>query len=485
MAAPQTTPQPDARLHTAPSARRRSLALAMLLLPTALTLLSVTTVNVALPAIRESLGATAVEQSLVLTSYTIAFALVLLPAGRLGDRYGHKQVFIAGVVVFTLASAWCGLAPDATQLILARTLTGIAGGLVLTPLNALIQLLFTGPERAKPFAVMGAVFGAASAAGPVLGGLLLQLGGEYGWHLIFLFNVPLGVLATVAAVLVIPRDNPLGAPGSDSVGMLLFTVGILTVVLPFASGTGVTPANVALLAAGLLLLAAFMLWERRREQRDGFAIVPPRLFRQRALPIGIVTTFLGFAGFTASFLMLALLWLDGLGHDALAAGLVVTPFALGSVLGSLLSHPLSQRFGTRVVTVGLTMIAVCLVVVGALVLALPPASLTFLVMLAPLLGIGLGVGLFVGPNTNAAFVQTAGVDAGVASALIAAAQRTGTAVGIGVISALYALAPGGSGSLGNHATAAFITAAMAGAGALVLVGSRRSAMPDPADTTRH
>ncbi|WP_026373836.1 MFS transporter [Agrococcus lahaulensis] len=459
--------------------KRRWLALTVLLLPTALTLMSVTSINVALPSIRESLGAGPVEQTLILTSYTIAFAVVLLPAGRLGDRYGHKRVFIVGVAVFTLASAWCALAPDPTQLILGRVLSGIAGGLVLTPLNALIQLLYSGRERARPFAIMGAVFGAASAVGPMLGGLLLEVGGESGWHLVFWVNVPFGVVAAIAAALVIPRGTPLGVRGRDPLGLLLFSVGITALVLPFALGSGVSAANLGVLAAGLALLAAFALWERARERRERFAIVPLRLFQQRALPIGIVTTFLGFASFTASFLMLALLWIDALGNAPLEAGVVVTPFALGSVAGALASQRVSRRFGVRTVTFGLALIAVSLVAVGALLAALPPTAVTLPVMAAPLLAIGVGVGLFVGPNTNAAYVQTEPRDAGIASALITAAQRTGTAVGIGIVSALYALAPGGAAEVANHAAATFTTAAIAGAAVAVMVVSRRSRLEVP------
>lgn len=457
-----------------PQPTRRWLALAVLLLPTALTLMSVTSINVALPSIREELGAGPVEQTLILTSYTIAFAIVLLPAGRFGDRYGHKRVFIVGIAVFTLASAWCALAPDPTQLILARSLSGIAGGLVLTPLNALIQLLYSGRERARPFAIMGAVFGAASAVGPMLGGLLLEVGGESGWHLVFWVNVPFGVVAAVAAALVIPRGNPLGVRGRDPLGLLLFSVGITALVLPFSLGSGASAANLGLLAIGLVLLAGFALWERARERRERFAIVPLRLFRQRALPIGVITTFLGFASFTASFLMLALLWIDALGNTPLEAGVVVTPFALGSVAGALVSQRLSRRFGVRTVTFGLVLVALSLTVVGVLLAALPPEAVTLPVMVAPLLAIGLGVGLFVGPNTNAAFVQTEPRDAGIASALITAAQRTGTAVGVGVVSALYALAPGGSTDVANHAAASFTTAAVAAAAVAVMVVSRRS-----------
>lgn len=459
---------------------RRWLALTVLLIPAALTLLSVTSVNVALPSIRTSLDADIVAQSLVLTSYALTFALILLPAGRLGDQYGHKAVFIVGVVVFTVASLWCGVASDVTQLILARALAGIGGGLALTPLTALIQLLYKGPERARPFGIMGAVSGASSAAGPLLGGFLIQIGGELGWRLVFLANVPFGLLAAILAIYVLPTSKPQGVPGRDPVGMLLFTAGIFLTMLPLSTGGGVQGESVLMLLLGIAVLIGFVVWEMRRERNGKFAIVSLRLFRQRALPIGIITTFLGFAGFTASFLMLALLWQDALGHDAMAAGLVVIPLALGSVLGAINSQRLFKRFGTSIVTVGLSMIGTGLLVVGLQVLFIPADNLSFALVLLPLLVTGLGIGLFVGPNTNASFVETEGRDAGVASALVTAAQRCGTAVGIGVLSALFATAPGGPASLEAQATAAFVIAAFAGAAALVMIVTKRSAFDRPA-----
>lgn len=456
--------------HGTPGIDRRWLALTVLLIPAALTLLSVTSVNVGLPSIRAALAAEPFQQTLILTAYALSFALILLPAGRWGDQYGHAKVFVVGVGVFTIASAWCGLAPDVTQLILARALAGIGGGLAMTPVTALIQLLYRGPERARPFGILGAVFGAASAAGPLLGGLLMHSGGEMGWRMVFLVNVPFGILAVVLAVIVLPRAQAAGARGSDPLGLALFTAGVLAAILPFSLGNGFGGWNVAVLALGLVLLAAFALWERRRERAKRFALVPVRLFQQRSLPVGIATTFLGFASFTASFLMLALLWQDALGHDALAAGLLVLPFALGSVAGAVSTQRLGRRFGPRLVTAGLGMIAAGLLAVAVLVLTLPGEQLSFVVMLAPLLVTGVGVGLFTGPNTNASLAHVEGRDAGIASALVTAAQRCGTAMGVGVLAAIYASLPAGPAALHSQAIAAFVTAGLAcAAGALSLL----------------
>lgn len=457
----------------APAPHRRWLALTVLLIPAGLTLLSVTSINVALPSIRAALGASASDQSLVLTSYALVFALVLLPAGVLGDRIGHKGVFITGTLIFTAASLWCGLATSPVSLVLGRSLAGVGGGLAMTPVTALIQLLYTGPERARPFGIMGAVFGASSALGPLIGGLLIHLGGDAGWRWTFLINVPLGLLAAVAAIFVLPRTEPAAARGADPVGLLLFTLGLTAAILPFSRGARPGVGDAALLVAGILLLIGVGLWGRRRERQDRPAAVPVRLLRQRALVIGLITTFLGYAGFTASFLMLAMLWQDALGHDALAAGILVAPFALGSVVSAVASHRFFPRLGIHLVTAGLTLIALGMVAVGLIVLLRDPARLTLGVMVLPLLVTGLGVGCFTGPTTNASVVQTERRDAGVASALVTASQRVGTAVGIGVLSALYAAAPGGPTRLPTQGLAAFVTAAFALAGAVVLVASRR------------
>lgn len=471
MTAPQSQPT-SAR----PERDRRGLALTVLLIPAALTLVSVTSVNVALPSLRDALGASPAGQSLVLTAYAVAFALILLPAGRWGDAHGHRRVFLIGTAVFTAASLWCGLAPDVGQLVAARALAGIGGGLVITPVTAMIQLLYQGPERARPFGIMGAVFGASSAAGPLLGGLLVQAGGDLGWRLVFLVNVPIGLLAFWAGMKVLPSPPPRGSRGSDPGGLTLFSLALVGCIVPFSLVGRPWPLVFGILAAGLALAVAFVAWERRRERAEAPTAVPPELFRQRALPIGVLTTFLGFAGFTSSFLMLALLWQDALGRSPFEAGVLVLPFALGSMTSASQTQRLTERFGVRIVTAGLCMTGVGLAAVGVLVLTVPPESLSLLTLAGPLLLAGCGVGIFVGPNTNASFVQTPGPQAGVASALVTVAQRAGTAVGIGILTLLFATLPGGPTALGTQATAAFTSGGLMLLAAAVMVLTRRAAL---------
>lgn len=466
---------PTSRFTPALPTEHRGAALTVLLVPASLTLLSVTSVNVALPAIREDLATGAISQALILTSYAFVFALLLLPAGLWGDRYGHKRVFVIGTVLFGLGSLWAGVAPDAVQVILGRAMTGVGGALAVTPLTALIQLMYAGPERARPFGIMGAVMSASSAAGPLLGGVLIQSGGDLGWRMVFLVNVPIALIAALVAAKIIPTTPPAQARRADLVGLTLFTAGLACAMLPFSLGTGVTAANGVLLIVGVGLLVGFGAWVRHRDAHNRPSAVPAGLFRQRAMPIGFVTTFLGFAGFTAAFLMLALLWQEGLGRSALAAGLVVLPFATGSTVSAIASNSLTAKMGAHIVTVGLAMIAGGLATVAVMILLLPPEQVTILLVTVPLFITGLGAGMFVGPNTNASLAQTSTQDAGVGSAMVTVAQRAGTAMGIGMLSAWYVAMPdSGPDAMQTHAIAAFGTALLPAVAAVVMVATKRA-----------
>jgi len=199
--------------------RNKWLALAVLLIGAFMALLDTTIVNVAIPTIRSSIGASNATLSWIVSGYALAFGLALIPAGRVGDRLGHKWVFIAGLSLFAIASLACGLAQDDGQLIAARAVQGLAGGMFFTTITALIQLMFADRERGRAFAILGATIGFSTALGPLVGGLIIQaFGAETGWRLVFGVNIPIGIVAVGAAAVflpVVPRVRIAQPIGSD------------------------------------------------------------------------------------------------------------------------------------------------------------------------------------------------------------------------------------------------------------------------------
>lgn len=430
------------------SPRRVRWALAVLLVGTFMSLLDTTIVNVALPTIRASIGAGEATLSWIISGYALAFGLALIPAGRLGDRYGHAWVFMAGLLVFTGASLWCGLAGTATQLVVARCVQGLGGGLFMPAVTSFIQLLFEPRRRGTPFAIMGAVIGVASALGPIVGGLIIRAAGdESGWRWIFAVNVPIGVVALVAALVLLPRRQGHVQTSADLVGLALLTASLVALLVPLIEGQdrGWPAWTFVSLVAGLGLLGAFAAWERRVAARGGAPLVPPHLFAHPQFTGGTILAMVYFAAFTSIFFAISLLWQVGLGHDALASGLTVTPFAVGSILGSTQSDRLANRLGRTVLLVGSGMVAAGLATVVVLLHVVPTSELTHWQLLAPLLVAGIGSGLFIAPNQRFIVATVDRTEAGAASGVIGTAQRVGSAVGIAVIgSVLFGVADLGS-----------------------------------------
>ena len=319
-----TSPPPTVTSSPAPAAspsdatpRSSWIALAVLILGVSMALLDTTIVNVALPTIRTSLDASEGTLSWIISGYALAYGLALIPAGRIGDRVGHKWVFVVGLAGFTLASLWCGLADGATELIVARVVQGLCGGIFFPAVTALIQLMFAGRTRGKAFAVMGAAIGFSTALGPIVGGLLIEAFGENeGWRSIFFVNLPFGVIAVAAAIVLLPRIVVGGtARGVDVVGLLLISVALVAVLVPLIEGedAGWPWWTWTSLVGGLLLLVAFAFWERRVAGRGGSPLVPPRLFAHAAFTGGVILALVYFAAFTSIFFTISIFWQSGLG----------------------------------------------------------------------------------------------------------------------------------------------------------------------------
>jgi len=429
--------------------RRAWQSLIVLLAGMFMALLDTTIVNVALPTIRTSLDASEATLSWIISGYALAFGLALIPAGRIGDRVGHKWVFFTGLALFTVASLACGLAQNDLQLIVARVVQGLAGGIFVPAVTAVIQLMFPPMARGKAFAILGSVIGVSTALGPIVGGLIIQaFGDENGWRLVFWVNLPIGVIALIAAARLLPSRAEASvaggaAPGTpaptrialDWVGLLLVSGGLVALLVPLIEGQdqGWPSWTMVTLTAGAILIVLFGFWEVAYTKRGLNPIVPPRLFRHPAFTGGVILALVYFAAFTSIFFTISILWQAGLGHTALESGLVSIPFAIGSIIGASQSNRLSQLLGRTVLVIGVALVTVGLVWIWLVLLLTPVGDLTNWHLLAPLLIAGLGSGLFIAPNVQFIVATVDRSEAGAASAVVGVMQRVGSAVGIAVI----------------------------------------------------
>jgi EmrB/QacA subfamily drug resistance transporter len=481
---PGTGPEPG----TDDPARWR--AFSVCLVAAFMTLLDVSIVNVALPSIRSGLDASQTELQWIVSGYALAFGLVLVPAGRLGDVRGRRPMFVLSLALFTLASAACGLAPSAPWLVAARLAQGVAGGMLNPQVSGLVQQLFRGAERGKAFGLQGAAIGISTAIGPLAGGALIALfGADHGWRSVFFVNVPIGVVAVVLALRLLPAPDGGGRTGSlDPVGVLLLGAGVLLVLLPVVE-SGSTAAHkppwyLALIAVPVL--AGFVWWERRHPE----PMVDLRLFRRLSYAFGVAVGLVYFAGFTAIFFVLALYLQNGLKYDALAAGLAITPFAAGSAVASLLAGRVVHRIGRPLVAAGLAVVAVGLAVTAAVVSAADGRS-TGLVIALPLLVAGLGSGAAISPNVTLTLSEVPVEQAGTAGGVLQTFQRIGAAVGIATVGTIFFRHVGASGGRPDWTGALVVALLVCAAGvALAFVvavvdvvttrRAERAPAPDPA-----
>ncbi|GAA2239946.1 MFS transporter [Rarobacter faecitabidus] len=424
------------------STRRRALALAVLILGVGMGMLDTTIVNVALPTISTSIGATEATLSWIISGYALAYGLILIPAGRIGDRVGHKWVFIVGLTGFTLASLACGLADSGNALVIGRVAQGLFGGLFFPAVTALIQLMYSGRERGKAFAAMGAAIGVSTALGPIVGGVLIEwLGDADGWRSIFFVNLPFGIIAVIAAILVLPGGAEAAKErGVDWFGFVLLAGALVAILVPLIEGQEKDwPLWTWLsLIGGALLVVLFAVWELGVVRRGRTSpLVPPHLFSHPAFTGGVVLALVYFAAFTSIFFTISILWQSGLGHSALESGFVAIPFAIGSILGASQSDRIAHRFGRGALVMGTAMVALGLAAVWLVLVLVPAADLNHWQLLAPLAVAGIGSGLFIAPNAQFIVATVDRTEAGAASGVIGTMQRIGSAIGIAVIGSVF------------------------------------------------
>jgi EmrB/QacA subfamily drug resistance transporter len=411
------------------------LVLAVVLAGSFMAVLDVAIVNVAIPSIRRDLhvGFGAVE--LVISVYALAYGCLLVTGGRLGDLYGRRRLFIAGLLVFTATSALCGAAPTIGVLIGARALQGIGGALMYPQVLAIIQVSFDGQERVRALGLFGSAAGLAAVAGQLIGGALLGLN-LFGltWRPVFLVNVPVGLLTALAAAAVLPDDQPETRTGLDWGGVGLIALALLFFSVPLVEGRdqGWPAWMLVCLVCSPFVFAAFVAFERRLAARGGSPLVRLELFRKPGFAGGVPIAMLFVSSYAAFLLLLAVYLQSGLGFSALHAGAVYTPAAVGFFITSLAAPKLVPLLGRHVLSVGYVIAALGLLATAATVAAagrdLVGWELAPTLLIAGL-GQGLGMSPLVGTIIAGLEPAEAGAGAGVVTTTMQTAQVLGVALG--------------------------------------------------------
>ena len=408
---------------------------AVVLVGAFMALLDTTIVTVALPTIRTGLHASPATLEWVVSAYALAYGLTLIPAGRAGDRFGHKPLFLIGLTIFTLASAACGLSQNQGEIVAARAIQGIGAGIFYPAIAATIQLSFTGSQRSKAFSALGATIGVSIALGPVLGGLIIAGAGAHdGWRWVFLVNLFIGAVALPMAARQLPRARSRICRQFDPAGLCLLSAGLLLLLIPLVEGEQMGwPAWCYACFGGCVVAFALLVWwEVRAERRGGDPLLKPSLLAQPSFSAGAIFAVVYFAGFTSVFFTISILWQEGLARSALMTGLVAVPFSFGALVSAAISDKLSARMGRMVLVTGCAMVGIGLALV-ALVIHLTAPLPGGWDLVGPLLFAGLGSGMVIAPNQDFVLARVPRREAGTASAVLGTAQRLGSAIGIAVI----------------------------------------------------
>jgi EmrB/QacA subfamily drug resistance transporter len=420
---------------------RNRIGLVVMLAGSFVTVMDGAIVNVAIPSIRTTLGATFAEAELVIAGYIFIFAIGMITGGRLGDIFGQRRIFLVGFAAFTLTSALCGLAPDPLTLIVARLLQGASASLLAPQVFSLVRLSFAeGRERTAAFAAMGVALGLGNVCGQIVGGLLLQadlLG--LAWRPVFLVNVPIGVISLIVAPFVLPKTGTLIGRKLDVPGVLLSTVGLGMLMYPLIEGrsAGWPLWSLAMLVASPVVLVAFFLHQRWKTRHNLQPLLDTNLPSDRAFTLGALVILIFFATMTPLSFSFTLLEQTGYGRSPMTSALDLAWLGGPAAVSPLFTGRLLRAIGVRRVLIAgaafdlaglLTGLAT-----GALKHAFVPNDL-----IPSLLLQGIGYGLFMTPILNAVLSGIQDHFVGAAAGVLTTMQRGGNAIGMAVLEIPFA-----------------------------------------------
>ena len=410
--------------------KRRWQVLAVLCVGLFMLLLDGTIVNIAIPSILKGFQTGFSQVEWVLNAYLLVFAVMLITMGRLGDLYGRKRLFIAGVSLFTLSSLACGLSPGIGFLIGFRALQGLGGAMMMPATLSLIAYVFPPKERGIAMGIWGGVSGLATAAGPTLGGLIVD---ATSWHYIFLINVPIGLAVFFFALRIIPDSRDLTTKQKvDFPGVAVLSVALFALTFALIEGQkyGWGSATIlALFAIAAVGILAFVFVERKVR----YPLMQLSLFRSRTFSAANVSGMILSFGMMGMFFLLPVFFQAILGYSAIKTGLVMTPMSAAVVIAAPLSGWLSDRIGSRwLIFSGMLITALGFFLMrGQMSLDTRWTSLVF-----PFVVSGFGIGLVMAPMTSAVMSTAPQEKAGAASGILSTMRQLGSVMGIAVMGAV-------------------------------------------------
>lgn len=415
----------------------KKIVLAVLLIATILSPLDFYIVNLALTPIQNGLNASASQLQMIISFYTSAYAVFQITGGRLGDLLGRKNMFIVGLLGFTLSSALCGFAPSPWILILGRVIQGVSGAIMAPQVLSIIHTLFS--EREQPF-VMGLysfVFGLAAVLGQLLGGILISLNiFGLGWKIIFLINVPIGLLSLIGAIKCIPKQKTTKSKEKvDWLGIFLISLCLGLIVYSLTQGI---EKNWSIEVISMLLLAipifiTFVFQEKRLTQKQGSPLIDIKVFESRNLKLGAIVSFLFYCS-GIFYLGLGVFLQKGLNWTSIEAGFSIIPFGIGFVISSLISAKLTQHIGNNVLGLGLLSYALGFLII---IFAISYEQAIGLFFYSGLFIAGIGMGLTLSSIVRISLHGVRENLIGLASGIINSSLQIGSAIGVAAIGGLF------------------------------------------------
>lgn len=430
----------------------RWVALAILLIASFMNLIDVTIVNVALPSMQEGFDATSAAIQWVVAGYIFAFALGLLPFGRLGDRFGRRKFFVFGIAGFTFASALCGVAPNMEVLIGARLLQGLFAAMMMPQVMALMQVMYAPHERGMAFGMFGTVVGLAAVTGPVIGGILVSADlFDLSWRPVFLINIPIGITGAILGWKILASTGGNPAMKVDLIGIALSMLALFLIIFPLIEGREMDWPLWSFVMLGLspFGFAALLYWTHLRHKAGRSQLLPHILISSRGFQVGTILSLVFFSVIPGFFMIMALFLQSGFGLSPLASGLTNIPFPIGLMIASTLQGQLGDRWlrqrlivGIGVMFVGVTYLQMSIAGIGD---TIPEHAI-----LLPLLIMGLGSGTSIGVMFQTILTTVPAEDAGAASGTLQAMQQVGGALGVAMLGQIFFSILGEAGP-GEHA----------------------------------